>query len=61
MTDKIDYDNAVYKPGTILFAKDHPSIQLRVIKYLQRIYYCERVGNEEVRQLAYFHRELFIP
>lgn len=60
MIHKTDYDNAVYQPGAIVFAKDQPLIQLRVIKYLQRIYYCERVGNEASRQLAYFHRELSI-
>lgn len=61
MTENVYSENAIYKPGTLLVAKLHPLVQLRVIKYLQRIYYCERVGDEGAKQLVYFHRELVIP
>lgn len=61
MLEKINLDEQPFAAGTLLCAKESPLVQLRVIRYLQRIYYCERVGRETEKQLAYFHRELLLP
>ncbi|MFD1001045.1 hypothetical protein ACFQ21_17090 [Ohtaekwangia kribbensis] len=57
MAYRINTDN-IYPEGTLVMAKVHPSLQLVIIKYLQRIYYCAAVGDEHGKQQAYFEREL---
>lgn len=60
MSYKTNSDN-IYPEGSLLTAKVNPSLQLRVAKYYQRIYYCAVVGDENKNQLAYFERELAPP
>lgn len=60
MSYRTNSDN-IYPEGTLLTAKADPSLQLRVEKYYQRIYYCAVVGDEDKKQLAYFERELAAP
>lgn len=47
--------------GIFITAKENPSLRLKIKKYYQRIYYCEVVGDEQRKQLAYFERELISP
>ncbi|HEY9047191.1 MAG TPA: hypothetical protein VIN08_14900 [Ohtaekwangia sp.] len=51
-------DDHLYPEGALVTAKVNPSVQLVIVKYLQRIYYCAVVGNEHAKQQAYFEREL---
>lgn len=57
MSYRITNDN-IYPEGTLVNAKVNPSLQLVIVKYLQRIYYCAVVGKEHEKQKAYFEREL---
>lgn len=57
MSERTNSDN-LYPEGTLVIAKTNPSLQLVIVKYLQRIYYCAVVGNEHKKQQAYFEREL---
>jgi hypothetical protein len=60
MSFQNNQDN-VYQVGTIIFAKEDPTIKLEIMKYRSRIYYCDVVGNEQAKQRAYFERELISP
>lgn len=57
MNYRTNTDN-IYPEGTLVTAKTHPSLQLVIIKYLQRIYYCAAIGDEHGKQKAYFEREI---
>jgi hypothetical protein len=54
-------DDNVYSVGTIITAKEAPTIKLEIKRYIQRIYYCSIVGEESVKQKVYFERELIAP
>jgi hypothetical protein len=60
MSDQTNTDN-LYPEGSFITAKVAPSVQLKIVAYKQRIYYCAVVGDEERKQLAYFERELISP
>jgi hypothetical protein len=60
MSYKSNTDN-IYPEGTLITAKADPSVQLRIVKYYQRTYYCTVVGEEGKKQLAYFEKELIPP
>jgi hypothetical protein len=60
MSYRTNTDN-IYAEGTLITAKENPSLQLKIFKYYQRIYYCSIVGDEKRKQLAYFERELIAP
>jgi len=47
-----------YKEGEIVYAKECPSIPLKVRRYVHRIYYCRIVDDPEDDELVYFEREL---
>lgn len=51
----------IYAKGSFITAREAPTIQLKIIAYKQRIYYCTIVGNQAQKQLAYFERELVPP
>jgi hypothetical protein len=57
MSYRTNSDN-LYPEGTRVTAKVNPALQLTIVKYMQRIYYCAVVGDEQSKQLAYFEREL---
>jgi hypothetical protein len=60
MSYQTNTDN-IYAEGTIITAKQNPTLQLKITKYYQRIYYCSAVGDETRKQLVYFERELIPP
>jgi hypothetical protein len=60
MKTPINDDNR-YKQGTIISARIDPTIQLRILEYKERIYYCDRVDQLDKTILAYFERELLPP
>ncbi len=60
MKDPVDNDNK-FPRGIFIFAKENPLLQLVIDAYKQRIYYCAVVGHPEMKQFAYFERELIDP
>lgn len=54
-------EDNIYQVGTIIIARESPTVRLEIKKYLQRIYYCAIVGDEAAKQKAYFERELIAP
>lgn len=50
-----------FKEGTLITAKAYPDEKLKIMRYYQRIYYCARVDNPDLKQLVYFERELIAP
>ncbi|HYC87056.1 MAG TPA: hypothetical protein VEB86_17605 [Chryseosolibacter sp.] len=60
MSYQTNSDN-IYQEGTLISAKENPSLALKIIAYKQRIYYCSVVGDEARKQLVYFERELISP
>ncbi|NIJ54790.1 hypothetical protein FHS68_003977 [Dyadobacter arcticus] len=50
-----------YQEGSMITAIEAPLIQLVIIHYIRRIYYCEKVGDENHKLLSYFERELIAP
>lgn len=51
----------IYAEGSFITAREAPNVQLKIMAYKQRIYYCSVVGDEARKQLAYFERELVPP
>jgi hypothetical protein len=60
MSYKTHTDN-IYKEGTFIRAKANPNVELVILKYFQRTYYCGVVGDASHQQLTYFERELLPP
>lgn len=60
MSYRTNTDN-IFQNGTLITAHANPSLQLKIMKYYQRIYYCAVVGDPGRKQLAYFERELIRP
>lgn len=60
MSYRTNSDN-IYPEGTLITAKADPSLQLTIVKYYQRIYYCAVVGKENGEQQAYFEKDLMPP
>ena len=58
--NKDNTDNR-YAKGTFVYAKAHPELKLVIDAYKARIYYCAVAGHPEMKQLAYFDRELIEP
>ena len=54
-------EDNIYQVGTIIIARESPTVKLQIKMYLQRIYYCAIVGDESAKQKAYFERELVLP
>jgi hypothetical protein len=51
----------IYPEGSLITAFVDPALQLRIVRYYQRIYYCAVVGEESGKQLVYYQRELIPP
>jgi len=47
-----------FKEGDLVFAKVNPDQSLIVTCHLDRIYYCAIIGKPELKDGAYFEREL---
>ncbi len=60
MSQQASSDN-IYPVGSLITALENPALQLKIVKYYQRIYYCEVDGNQSLKQLAYYERELMPP
>lgn len=60
MSYRTNTDN-IYPEGSLITAKEAPSVQLKIVAYNQRIYYCAVVGDEGRKQLTYYERELIRP
>ena len=60
MSYRTNEDN-IYTVGTIVIAKEAPTLKLEIKKYYQRIYYCSIIGDEVSKQKAYFERDLIAP
>jgi hypothetical protein len=54
-------EDNTFTVGSIIMAKEAPTIKLEIMKYYQRIYYCSIVGNVTSKQKTYFERELIAP
>jgi len=57
-SDLVILTDNIYPEGTLIVAKAHPLVKLKIAKYLNRIYYCTVVDFPEQKQLCYFEREL---
>jgi hypothetical protein len=53
--------DSTYKAGTLISTHSDPDTSLIIIRYLDRIYYCEAINDPDHRLLAYFERELIAP
>lgn len=51
----------IYPEGILITAIENPGLQLRIMKYYQRIYYCAIVNDPAQKQRVYFERELIAP
>jgi hypothetical protein len=60
MSYRTNEDN-VYMVGTMIMAKEAPTVKLEIQKYYQRIYYCSIIGDDASKQKAYFERDLIAP
>jgi hypothetical protein len=60
MKDADNNDNK-YPKGMFIYAKVNPQLKLVIDAYKQRIYFCAVVDHPEMRQFAYFERELIDP
>ena len=60
MSYKTNTDN-IYPEGTMITAKAAPAVQLKIVKYYQRIYYCAAVDDPTGKQLVYFQQDLIPP
>ena len=60
MSYRPNNDN-VYKQGSLIYAKENPALQLVIVAYCQRIYYCAPATDIKGKQRAYFERELVAP
>ncbi|MBN1822278.1 MAG: hypothetical protein JW833_16270 [Prolixibacteraceae bacterium] len=47
-----------FKAGDVVRAKENPSLNLVVRRYIDRIYYCKVQSDPTHKDLAYFEREL---
>jgi hypothetical protein len=54
-------EDNIYAVGSIVAAKEAPTIKLEIATYYQRIYYCSLVDNDAAKQRVYFERELIMP
>jgi len=55
---KVSVAQNKYKEGEVVFAKIDPDRKLVIIRYLDRIYYCQHQQNPSQKNLPYFEREL---
>lgn len=47
-----------YQVGDAVYAKQFPTVKLKVRRYLQRIYYCRVASNDALKEQVYFENEL---
>jgi len=54
-------DDNKFPLGMFIYAKAQPELKLVIDAYKQRIYFCAVADHPELRQFAYFERELIDP
>ena len=47
-----------FSEGSVVYAKENPTLTLVVRRYVKRIYYCTVQENPAQKELVYFEREL---
>ncbi len=47
-----------FKEGEVVQAKDNPTLNLVIRRYVDRIYYCKIQKDPNHKELVYFEREL---
>ena len=47
-----------YKLGELVVANEAPLVQLKVRRFVDRIYYCKRTTGPGLSDLVYFEREI---
>jgi len=57
MNDITSMENK-YKEGETVHAKENPAIDLKVRRYVHKIYYCRKKEDQDGKDLVYFEREL---
>ncbi|HEX5172108.1 MAG TPA: hypothetical protein VFW11_23180 [Cyclobacteriaceae bacterium] len=60
MINRTVVDNR-YAVGTTIRAKINPDLELVIMRYYQRIYYCAVIDNPDHKHFAFFERELLPP
>lgn len=60
MSYQTSEDN-IYSVGTLITAREAPTVTLKITSYYQRIYYCSIEGNDTGKVKVYFERELIAP
>jgi hypothetical protein len=60
MRELITTDN-LFRVGTLIKARVEPDLQLKIMSYNQRIYYCGVVSDPKRKQLVFYERELIPP
>jgi hypothetical protein len=51
-------DDNKYKIGTYVTTVENPGVNLVILSYSQRIYYCETVIDPQGKHKAYFEKEI---
>lgn len=58
---ELENNDNKYPKGMFIYAKANPQLKLVIDAYKQRIYFCAVAGHPEMKQFAYFERELIDP
>jgi hypothetical protein len=48
----------LYPPGTVVYAKADPEIELSVLRYSRGVYYCATIGNAQNNNLPFLECQL---
>jgi hypothetical protein len=48
----------IFPEGSVVYAKEDPTLKLRVRRYVSRIYYCTIEESPSQKELVYYEREL---
>ncbi len=51
-------DDNLYPEGSLIFAKDRPTIPMVIRRYIGRIYYCRNQRDSAESERSYFEHEL---
>lgn len=48
----------LYSPGTVVYAKENPAIELAILYYARGIYYCAIVGDAKYNNMPFLECQL---
>ena len=54
----IETTSPLYPPGTVVYAKENPAIELVILYYAKGIYYCAVVGDAKYNNLPFLECQL---